>query len=88
MLKHTDDRVRESEMETEETIVVRKAAWIGEVRVTGLIWLQIVQCTVIGRRLIVLGCPHNNRQRMYVRACVVPNWINMHTNCMMIILVT
>lgn len=49
-------------METEETIGGRKAGWIGEVRVNGQIWLQIVQCSVVVRWLIVLGCPHNSRQ--------------------------
>lgn len=44
-------------METEETIEVRKAGWIGEARVNGQIWLQIVRCSVAVRWLIVSGSP-------------------------------
>lgn len=44
-------------METEETIEVRKAGWIGAARVNGQIWLQIVQCSVVVRWLIIFSSP-------------------------------
>lgn len=40
-------------METEERIEVRRAGWIGEVRVNGQIWLQTAQRSVSVRRLFV-----------------------------------